>query len=80
MISAIVLINVQKGQLPQVVKQLGEIDEVIEIYSVAGRYDIVVKVQVEEYERMSEVVTEKLQAVEGIASTETLMAFKVYKF
>ncbi|MCD6505398.1 Lrp/AsnC ligand binding domain-containing protein [Candidatus Poribacteria bacterium] len=80
MISAIVLINVQKGQLPRVVRQLGEIEEVTEIYSVAGRYDIVAKVQVEEYERMSEVVTEKLQAVEGIASTETLMAFKMYKF
>ena len=37
MISAIVLINVQKGQLPRVVRQLGEIEEVTEIYSVAVR-------------------------------------------
>ena len=80
MVTALVLINAEKGKLPQVVRQLGEIDEVIEIYSVSGRYDIVAKVQVQEYEHMSEVATEKIQAVDGIAATETIMAFKVYKF
>jgi anthranilate phosphoribosyltransferase len=80
MISAIVLINVEKGSVPEVARQLGEIPEVTEIYSVAGPYDVVAKVQVEEYERMSEVITEKLQAVEGITSTETLMTFRMYKF
>lgn len=80
MITSFVLINVKKGKLPQVAKELGEIDEVIEIYSVSGRYDIVAKIQVQEYERMSEVATEKLQLIENITSTETLMAFKMYKF
>ena len=80
MISAIVLVNVEKGGVPKVAKQLGEIPEVTEISSVAGSYDIVAKVQVEEYGRMSEVITEKLQAIDGIASTETLMTFRMYKF
>lgn len=80
MISAIVLLNVEKGGVPSVARQLGELPEVTEVYSVAGPYDIVAKVQVEEYERMSEVITEKLQAINGITSTETLMAFRMYKF
>jgi len=80
MVTAFVLINVEKGQLPQVVKQLGSIEEVIEVYSVSGRYDLVAKIQVQEYEYMSEVATEKIHKVDGIANTETIMAFKVYKF
>ena len=80
MVTAFALINVLKGKLPQVVRQLGEIDEVVEIHSVSGRYDILAKVQVEEYEHMSEVATEKIHAIDGIASTETIMAFKMYKF
>ena len=79
MVTAFVLINVEKGKLPQVVKQLGDIDEVIEVYSVSGRYDIVAKIQVQEYEYMSEVATEKIHKVDGIAATETIMAFKVHK-
>ena len=80
MISAIILLKVEKGGVPSIAKQLGDISEVTEIYSVAGPYDIVAKVQVEEYDRMSEVITEKLQAIKGILSTETLMAFRMYKF
>jgi len=80
MVTAFVLINVEKGQLPQVVKQLGSIEEVIEVYSVSGRYDLVAKIQVQEYEYMSEIATEKIHKVDGIANTETIMAFKVYKF
>ena len=79
MVTAFVLINVEKGKLPQVVKQLGDIAEVIEVHSVSGRYDIVAKIQVQEYEYMSEVATEKIQGIDGIASTETIMAFKVHK-
>ena len=80
MVTAFVLINVEKGKFPQVVKQLGNIEEVIEVYSVSGRYDIIAQIQVQEYEHMSEVATEKIHGIDGIASTETIMAFKVYKF
>ncbi len=48
--------------------------------STAGAYDLVVKVQVQEYEHMAEVITERLQGVGGIINTETLMGFHTYKF
>lgn len=76
---AIVLIEVKKGRITETAKKLGELDEVAEAYSVAGEYDVVAKVQVEEYERFSEVIPEKLQEIEGIKRTRTLMAFKTYK-
>ena len=80
MVVALALIRVQKGSVADVAKSLGAISEVTEVYSVAGAYDLVAKIQVEEYERMAEVITGKLQQIDGIASTETLMAFHTYKF
>ncbi|MGC8863084.1 MAG: Lrp/AsnC ligand binding domain-containing protein [Armatimonadota bacterium] len=50
------------------------------MYSVAGEYDLVAIVQSEEYERLAEVVTEKIGAIETIVRTTTLMAFRSYKF
>ena len=79
MLTAIILLNTKKGMVSQVARELGAIDEVIEVYSVAGVYDLIAKIQVEAYERFSEVIAGKLQGVEGIERTQTLMAFKTYK-
>ena len=79
MLTAIILLNTKKGMVSKIARELGEIDEVTEVYSVAGPYDLIAKVQVEEYQRFSEVIADKLQAVEGIEKTQTLMAFKTYK-
>ena len=80
MIRALVLMNVERGQVPKTAKQLAEMDEVADVYSVAGEYDLVAIVQTEEYEHLAEVVTEKLQGIETVLRTTTLMAFRSYKF
>jgi anthranilate phosphoribosyltransferase len=80
LVRALVLMNVERGKVPQTAKQLAEMDEVVDVYSVAGDYDLVAIVQAEQYEHLAEVVTEKLQAVETVTKTITLMAFRSYKF
>jgi anthranilate phosphoribosyltransferase len=80
LVRALVLINVERGQVPKTAKQLAEMDEVVDVYSVAGDYDLVAIIQTSEYERLAEVVTEKLQAIDTITRTTTLMAFRSYKF
>ncbi|MFB6131111.1 MAG: Lrp/AsnC family transcriptional regulator [Salinigranum sp.] len=77
--TAIVLLTVEKGGVEPTVDALSEIEDVTEVYSVAGEYDLVAKIQVEEYDRFAEVIPRQFQAIDGIASTETLMAFKTYK-
>lgn len=80
MVTALVLINTAPGDVAGIAKELGAIPEVTEVHSVTGPYDLVAKVQVEEYERMAEVITGKLNVVPGITDTTTLMAFRTYKF
>jgi DNA-binding Lrp family transcriptional regulator len=79
MLTAMMLLNTKKGMVSTVARELGSIDEVTEVYSVAGPYDLIAKIQVEEYERFSEVIAGKLQDIDGIEKTQTLMAFKTYK-
>ena len=75
----IVLINVEKGKVNEVARELSKIDEVTEVHSVAGIYDLVAKVKVKEYGRLSDVITEKMQSIDGIEKTMSLMCFKTFK-
>ena len=51
-----------------------------ESFAITGEYDLMAKVQVREYEHLSDIVTEKMQNTEGVLGTRTMMAFKTYKF
>lgn len=78
MITAIVLIQSARGTAPDVAQELLDIPEVSEVYSVAGEYDLVAMLRVKEYAHMAEVVPGKLQRLQGIERTETLMAFQCF--
>lgn len=80
MITALVLFKVEKGMVAGLATQLGAIDEVVEVFSITGEYDLLAKIQVREYEHLSDIVTDKIQNTEGVLSTRTMMAFKTYRF
>jgi DNA-binding Lrp family transcriptional regulator len=77
-IAAVVLINAEHLRIPETAEALLELDEVGEVYSVAGAYDLVAIVRVREYDQMAEVVPRKMSRVPGILKTTTLMAFQCY--
>jgi DNA-binding Lrp family transcriptional regulator len=54
------------------------VEGVTEVYSVAGRYDLIAIIRVKTNEEMAKVVTEGIRKVAGITSSETLIAFRVY--
>ncbi len=78
MVTAIVLVNTERGRVVDVAQQLIEIDGVSEVFSVAGRYDLVAILRVTDNDQMAELVTAHLLRVEGVAHTETLTAFKAF--
>ncbi len=78
MISALVLINAQRGQVNETAQSLLEIDGVAEVYSVTGEYDLVAMLRLREYEDLADVVTNRMVQLPGILKTHTLMAFQCY--
>jgi DNA-binding Lrp family transcriptional regulator len=77
-VTAIVLIKAERKKLQQTAEALLDIEEVKEVYSVAGEYDLVAIVRVRHYDQMAEVVPGKLAQLDGIAQTTTLMAFQCF--
>ena len=78
MVTAIVLINAERGRVVDVAEQLTEIEGVSEVFSVAGRYDLVALLRVKTNDEMAALVTGHLLRVDGVAHTETLTAFQAY--
>ncbi len=78
MITALVLMNVEPGQVKTLAGELLAIDGVTEVYSVAGPYDLVAIARVRRHEQLSDLVTELIGSREGVISTETLIAFRAF--
>jgi len=78
MVTAIVLMNVERGHVKTLAERLLAIDGVAEVYSVAGPYDLAAIVRVKEHEKLNDLVTEKMAALDGIRATETLIAFRAF--
>ncbi|GCE48143.1 AsnC-like helix-turn-helix protein [Thermosporothrix hazakensis] len=78
MVSAIVLMNVQRGEVNETAQRLLEIEGVSEVYSVTGEYDLVAIVRVPRYEDLATVVTGRMPQITAILKTHTLTAFQCY--
>ncbi len=76
MVTAIVLTKAQRNQVNEVAQRLTEIDGISEVYSVGGRYDLVVVVRAATNEKMADVVTNHMTVIPGIVDTETMVAFR----
>jgi DNA-binding Lrp family transcriptional regulator len=78
MVSAIVLLTVERDKINAVADAIADLEGVSEIYSIAGRYDLAAIVRVRTNDDLAKVVTEHIRKVGGITSSETLIAFRVY--
>ena len=78
MVTAIILIEAERKRIRAVSEALADVDGVSEVYTVAGRYDLVAMVRVKRNEDLADLVTERLRALDGIESTETLISFRAW--
>lgn len=78
MVSAVVLLKTFRGRVNEVATELAELDGITEVYSVGGRYDLVAILRVRDNDAMAALVTERMLKVEGVADSETLIAFRAF--
>ena len=80
MVTAIVLINVERMKIKQVVSELMAIDGVTEVHAVAGEYDLVAIVRVSDNTKLSDIVVDKMpHDIPGIVHTKTLFALDTHR-
>ena len=78
MLTAFVLLKVDRDKVNEVAEQLVNMDGVAEVHSVAGRHDLVAIIRVHTNDHLADLVTEHIRQVEGIRASETLIGFRVY--
>ncbi len=78
MVTAIVLVRTEGERVQEAAQAMLGIEGVTEAYSVTGPHDLVVMVRIPDFERLAEIVPEKIAQVPGVARTETMVAFRCY--
>jgi DNA-binding Lrp family transcriptional regulator len=78
MVTAIILIKADRGSVEKASQGLLKIKGITEVYSVAGEYDIAAVARVRQNDELAKLVTEDMLGIEGVARTETLIAFRQY--
>jgi DNA polymerase III epsilon subunit family exonuclease len=78
MVTAIVLIKADVASIPETAEAIAQIDEVSEVYSVTGEFDLVAMVRVRGHEELGDVIPGTLNKIPGVTHTETHIAFRTY--
>jgi len=78
MVSAVVLLSMERDRINEVAQELVAVEGVTAVYSVAGQYDLVVMVRVADNEALADLVTGRILKLRGIQRSETLIAFRVF--
>jgi len=76
-VMAFVLIRVGAGEhlsfMKSVKEEIAKIKGVKKVYAVFGRYDLLALLEVPTLEELSATITDKIRAIEGVQSTESLI-------
>ena len=71
---AFMLINIQSGEIPEVVRQLKRIDSVTEAYMTFGPYDAVAVVNAVNVAHLGQIMSSVIQPIPGVIDTLTCIA------
>ena len=76
MATAYVLINCELGSEESIIRELKNLDSVIEVHGTFGAYDILAKIESSTVDVLRETITWKIRKIDQIRSTLTLMGIE----
>jgi len=71
--SAFVLVNSEIGSEEDVLKALKDVPEIKEAYLVYGVYDIVVRMETDEMDKLKSLILNKIRGLTNVRSTLTML-------
>jgi DNA-binding Lrp family transcriptional regulator len=71
-------IKCKLGTAYKVASHIAEIDGVSEVYSISGEYDLLIKCYIPKGQDEGRFVIDKIQNVNGIQDTSTIIAFNAF--
>jgi DNA-binding Lrp family transcriptional regulator len=67
-----VLINTAPALEHEVYNNLSKVSEILELCPLFGEYDLIAKLEAENFEKLGEIVINKIRSLKGVIDTKTL--------
>ena len=67
-----VLISAAPAHEHEVYNQLSKVKEIIELHPLFGEYDLIAKIEAENFEKLGEIIIDNIRSVKGVIDTKTL--------
>jgi DNA-binding Lrp family transcriptional regulator len=71
-----VLISAAPAHEHNVYNKLLSVPEIIELHPLFGEYDFIAKIDAEDFDKLGDIVINKIRSIEGIINTKTLTGTK----
>ena len=78
MVIGFVLMHVLPLHEYEVFNKLSKLHEVIEVHPLFGEYDLIAKIEAEDYESIGQIIINKIKTIEGIIDTTTLTGIRLH--
>jgi len=76
---AMASIRCETGMTPKIAKALAEIEDVTEVYTTVGNYDIAAKIKTADTDALKDIIETKFMAIRGINEIRTSIVFDCVK-
>jgi DNA-binding Lrp family transcriptional regulator len=76
MATGFVLINTAPTKEHEVYSELLKIKEIVELNQLFGEYDLIAKIEAEDFDTLGRLVVDKIRGVKGVIDTKTLTGIK----
>ena len=70
---AYILITTATGKENSVLDRIRDLPELTEAHQLFGQYDIIARMETEDYDRLCDVVLQKVRSVQGVTGSRTLI-------
>ena len=76
MATGFVLIKAAPAHEHDVYNKLLKVKEIVELHPLFGEYDIIAKIDTENFEKLGQIIVNKIRSIEGVIDTKTLTGLK----
>jgi DNA-binding Lrp family transcriptional regulator len=79
MVTAVILVNVERDRIMNVIDEIMQIEGIMEVHSIAGEYDLAAIARVEDNQKLSTILADQMcHQIKGITLTKTLISLGSY--
>jgi len=71
-----VLVTIAPANEQEVFNKLSKLSEIVEIHPLFGEYDIIAKIEADDFEKLGGIILSKIRSIKGVIDTKTLTGVK----